>query len=313
MALNKRAVFFTFTALIFLSLLIIAGSVSTVYDMRERNFVLESRIYTIDNFFTDVETDLEKAAYIAGYRSFVAISNQVLLTGEYRSDIDSSFEEVFIYGTIDGENSSLMTNNTFSTWVEKIQLEAEKLDLTLNLTINDISIEQDDPWNVRINIDLNIVIVDEQNISRYNSQEVLASYVEIEGFTDPIYLIKTGGLVEREIRRSPWAGNFTNGTNIDNLLNHTYEGYFINDDDAPNYLQRLEGILDVGSQYGIESLVNIDELVAAGVSVKDKTIVDHRYFVGAKPNALHVTGAPSWLKIDVSGNHLELYQVTELT
>ncbi len=80
---------------------------------------------------------------------------------------------------------------------------------------------------------------------------------------------------------------------------------------------RLAGNFN-SSAYGIESLVDLDELNSKGVSVKDKSIVDYIYFRNNNPQAYHVQGAPSWFKLDNRSNtegnqtHLELYQVTNL-
>ena len=80
---------------------------------------------------------------------------------------------------------------------------------------------------------------------------------------------------------------------------------------------RLQGYL-ISSEYGIESLVDIDEFSTRGAPVKDKTIVDYIYFSTQDPAYHHVIGAPSWLKLDNRSNtynnqtHHDLYEVNDL-
>ncbi|MBW2996249.1 hypothetical protein KY332_03040 [Candidatus Woesearchaeota archaeon] len=315
--MGKKAVFFTFIATVFLGLLIFSYTIGANYRLRQISFSKETRINTMDMFVTDIEDDVERGAYIAGFRSLVALVDNVVSTGVYLSDVDSDFNELFFNGTFNETNSSFLENNTFTDWMDKIKVEAEKIDILINFTIHDVSLFQDEPWTVGVDVNLTIVISDEEGVSRWNRRKSIKSYIELEDFEDPFYPLGTNGVVENRIRRTI-HDDFVIGSNIDNLLNHTYEGYYIEFTGAPSYLMRLEG--DFGSsEYGIESLVDIDELVTKGVGVEDKTIVDYIYFNDSNdPSKSHVSGAPSWFDLDNSSNmdnslgHFDLYEVTGL-
>ncbi|MFH1682198.1 MAG: hypothetical protein ABIA37_00220 [Candidatus Woesearchaeota archaeon] len=306
MALGKKGVFFTFVALTFLTLLIVSASVLNTYEMREKSFAIETKVNSMDNFIVDVEEDIQRAAYISGFRSFVSMYEYTLTKGEYIDDVDSAFDELFLEGTLNGNVSTLLINNTFTNWTTEIQEQAAEIGINITFVINDITVSQDDPWKIRIDLDLTLQIQDFQGVASWSKPEQLTSYVEIEGFGDPIYIIETNGLVENKIRPSPFT-TFVSGTDVTNLLNHTYEGYYINDGDAPNYLQRLEGNVKTGSAQGIESLVDLAEFSSKGVPTQDKSIVDHLYFEDKKNEGNHILGTPAWFKID--NNHKHLYQV----
>jgi hypothetical protein len=313
---GKKGVFFTFVACIFLSLLIFSTSVGHNYELRQKSFVMETRVDTMNHFVSDVEEDIERAAYIAGFRSLISLVEHVISTGEYISDVNSSFNELFLNGTIDGTNSSFLVNNTFVDWIDKIDDEASKINLIINFSINNISVTQADPWRIKIDVGVGINVSDEEEISSWNKNKVITSYVELDGFEDPIYVVETNGLVDNTVRRTNFS-YFVSGTDISNLLEHTYGGYYIEFTGAPSYLMRLEG--DFGSSaYGIESLVDIAELMSKGISAKDKSIVDYIYFGSNNPTKYHVSGAPSWFKLDNSSNaennqtHLDLYEVNGL-
>lgn len=317
MALGKNAVFFTFVACTFLSLLIFSLSVGNNYELRQRSFVIETRVDTMDSFVSDVENDIERAAYIAGFRSLVGLEDRILSTGEYLSDVEASFNELFFNGTINGTDSSVLENNTFTDWMDKIKVEADKIGIIINFSINSLDISQDNPWEVRADINLEINVSDKENISQWTKEKSIAAYIEIEGFGDPVYCIETNGVAENRIVKSNFT-YFVIGADISNLLNHTYSGYYVAFSDAPSYLMRLEGNFG-SSEHGIESLVDVDELMSKGISAKNKSIVDYIYFGSQNPAFYYVDGAPGWFKVDNSSNmennqtHLELYEVESLT
>ena len=317
MALNRKGVFFTFVATVFLALLIFSSVIGNNFRLRQISFATETRISTMNMFVNDVERDVERGAYIAGFRALVALVDEVVSNGEYLTDVDARFNELFFNGTLDGVNSSLLTNNTFTDWISKIENEAQKIDLTLNLSLINASLFQDNPWEVGVEVNIWIFVSDREKTSFWNKSKSIKSYIELEGFEDPLYPLGTNGIVENRIEETPHS-YFVNGADISNLLNHTYSGYYVAFTCAPSFLMRLEG--DFGSsEYGIESLVDISELQSKGIVISQRSIVDHVYFyLGANPKKYQVLGAPSWFDLDNNTDmggtigHLELYEVNGL-
>jgi hypothetical protein len=317
MALKKKGVFFTFVALIFLSLLIFSSSISNEYELREQSFAVETRIDTMNRFLSDVENDIQRAAYISGFRAFVAIYESILMNGEYVSGVNGKFNELFMNGTIDGTNSSFMANNTLNDWMTKIKNESRKIGIIVNFTIKNITLYQDNPWEVKVNVSLNINVEDNMETSQWAKDTIITCAIDLDGLADPVYLIETNGLVENSIVKTNLTP-FVSGTNISNLLSHASKGYYTAFSKAPSYLMRLEGNFG-SSPYGIESLVDVSNLVSKGITAKDKSVVDYIYFGSANPTKYSVSGAPGWFKLDNSTNtegnqtHLQLYEVTGLT
>jgi hypothetical protein len=317
MALGKKGVFFTFVAVVFLALLIFSTAIGSNFKLRQTSFATETRIHTMNMFVSDVEKDVERGAYIAGFRALVALVDEVVSTGDYLTDVDTDFNELFFNGTLNGTNSSLLVNNTFTDWMDKTSSEAAKIDLILNFSVNSVSLFQDDPWLIGVDVDLVIKVSDREGISRWSKNKSIKSYIELEGFEDPLYPLGTNGIVENRIRRKA-VSYFVNGADVSNLLNHTYEGRYVAFTGAPNFLMRMEG--DFGSsEYGIESLVDVDELQSKGILPNQRSIVDHVYFAtGANPKKYQVSGAPSWFDLDNNTNmnnsqgHLDLYEVNGL-
>ena len=315
-SLGRKGVFFTFIAFVFLALLIFSLSVGNNYEMRQRIFVIETRVDTMDKFLSDVEQDMERGAYIAGFRTLIALEDHIVSTGEYLTDLEGDFNELFFNGTLNGVNSSIMVNNTFDDWVDKIKDEADKIDILVNFSINNVNLSQDNPWDVRVNMALEISVIDKADTSQWNRERLIISRIEINGFEDPIYRLETNGVIEHRVEKTNFS-YFANGADISNLLSHTYDGYYASFSGAPSYLMRLEGNFG-SSEYGIESLVDVGDLNSRGVSSRDKSIVDYIYFGSQNPVKYHVSGAPSWFKLDNESNmhgnqsHHGLYEVNGL-
>jgi len=125
-----------------------------------------------------------------------------------------------------------------------------------------------------------------------------------------MYLIETNGRIVRKIQKTPYYP-FVDKTNVSNLTAHLYGSYYVASPFAPSFLQRFEGkkIADPSGN-GIESLVNIEELVKKGIQPKTKTVVDYIYFSSNNPPSYQIQGMPSWFRID--NEHLDLYGVRGL-
>lgn len=314
MALNKRGVFFTFVAFIFLGLLVMALSVGNNFSLRQKSLVVESRVGSMDNFVDDLEVDIQRAAYISGFRSFIGLEDYIVSEGRYVSDLDSSFEELFLHGSLYGENLTVLEDNSFLDWVDKISAKASEIGIASVFSINNVSVSHDDPWSVRIDIDLYLNVSDDQSISRWDKHEVITSHVDIEGLEDPFYVLGTNGLVSHRFLVSNTT-DFVDGSDISVLLNHSYGGFYVSFAGAPSYLMRLQGNFS-SSPFGVESLVDKSLLSLYGVPLEDKSIVDYFYFGPENPFSWHVSGAPSWFKLDnrSDGNqtHHQFYEVSGL-
>ncbi|MBD3249223.1 hypothetical protein GF336_04210 [Candidatus Woesearchaeota archaeon] len=300
MALGKKGVFFTFVAVVFLSLLIFSLSVGNNYRLRQRTFALETRIDSMSKFISNIENDMERGIYISGFRALICLEEHVIENGEYLDDLDSSFREMFFNGTVNSTNSSLMINNTFTDWMENIKTEADKIDIILNISVKNISLYHDNPWQARIDVEAETTIHDKKQTSSWTRDKNITAYIDLEGFEDPFYRLGTNGLMENRIERKNHS-QLVLGTDISNLLDHCEKGDYIAFSGAPSFLMRLEGNFSE-SEYGIESLVDIEELELIGLTPKDKSIVDHIYFGAEDPDKYHIQGAPSWFELDNGTN-----------
>ncbi|MBW2977106.1 hypothetical protein KY347_06715 [Candidatus Woesearchaeota archaeon] len=309
MAVNKKGIFFTFAAIALSIVIILSFKAYNLYEMREEANVIGIRINSVNNFIRDIEQDLEKGLFIASFRAFASMGQHIANNGTFIGDIEDSFNELVIQGTLNNQELSLMEESTFTDWVDKIETQADRIGILVNFTILDVSINQTDPWSVSASVDLNIIVKDKRNTSSWKRNKSITIKVSIENFEDPLYVINSRGRVTNAIIKSP-ISDFVDEGDISNLLIHLNNSYYIESNRSPNFLMRLQGILS-NSSTGIESLVNLGEFEDQGLAIKDKSAVDYIYFGTQSTVNYRINNTPEWFELD--SGHLETYEVQNLT
>lgn len=304
-----KAMFYTTAAIALTIVIILTYSAYSTYRLSDRMEVIETRIDTMNFFIKDAEKDLSKGAYISGFRTLLSFNQFITTNGTFIDDVNSRFKESFLNGTIKQQQMSLMKDSTFTDWANRISAEADKVDIKFNFTINDVKLNQTDPWNVNIGLNISLDIRDKRNTSYWIRERFLTTRVSVIRFEDPLYIVNTKGRVTNPIVQTNITNFVVNG-NVANLLTHMNNSWYIAHNDSPSYLMRLAGNLD-NSTFGIESLVNVDELQGQGLQAKDRSIVDYIYFGTKTTTNYRINGTPEWFKID--SGHLNTYQVVNIT
>ncbi|HLP79613.1 MAG TPA: hypothetical protein VK158_03190 [Acidobacteriota bacterium] len=315
--ITKKGVFFTASAIFILSLLLTyALSLSQVSDNRV-SLSLSTRLSSINQFVDNVETDASIAAYTVGFRTLVAMIQTVEDKGVYLESVNANAKELFLNGTLNGTSSSILVNNTFTDWLQRIDQKAQTLGVDFSYEVQDVTISQTDPWNVDFEIDVNLLFVDATTKSQWNRSVQRISKVSIEGFSDPIYIIGTANQYVTSINQSPYLGNFVSGNNPANLNAHIQDGLYVQFDDAPNYLMRLQGNFSASNDgTGIESLVDKTALAFLMPIDATKSSVDYIYFSSQNPTSYGFTIMTPTFRLDNRTNgsgsvrHIALYQLT---
>ncbi len=262
----------------------------------------------MNSFLFSVEEDIERRLFIFGFRYIFIAENEISLSGSPISNLNNSFQEAFYNGTFQSASQDILVGTTFSELQEKINEKANKINVNLSLSNPTIEISQTDPWNVKISLLSNLFMNDSSGLAYWNKTSLIESYIPITNFEDPLYYVSTSGLVSNNITRSPYAA-FVSGSDISNLSSHSDNSYYISSTTAPSFLKRLQGV-NTASEFGVESLVNLQELSSQGISIQDKSVVDYIYFSGSDPTSCSASplGMPSWFKLD--SPHLSVYEVS---
>ncbi|PIN88851.1 hypothetical protein COU60_05515 [Candidatus Pacearchaeota archaeon CG10_big_fil_rev_8_21_14_0_10_34_76] len=305
MDMNKKGIFFTFVVIVILTLFILTYTFYS--DVKDRKSI-QKRITTMNDFVFSVEKDIPRQLYISGFRTIFLIQKDIIENGNYVQDLNQTFDNAFFNGELNGQIQEIMLGATFSDIEDNLKQKADKLNLNISLSNPEISVFQTDPWNIEFHLISNFYVVDQGNLASWNKTQDFVGIISIESFEDPLYTLNTNNLVVNKIKKTPHSV-FVTGQNVSNLLNHTLESYYISSSLSPSFLDKLQGE-STANEHGIESLVNLQELAAQGMQMKDKSVVDYIYFSDINPNSCKVNGMPSWFRID--SDRLELYQVQEI-
>ena len=294
MVLNKKGIFFTSITIVIISLLLLSY---TFYDVLQDRKTIKTRIETMNNFLFAINEDLERQLFASGFRVILLLEQEITETGTYVSDLNATFNEVFFLGTVYGESNDdielLMTGAKFQDILDSMQSKADKLNIEINMTNPLIKVYQEDPWNIKFSLTTDFTMRDKGNLALWNETKTISALIPITNFQDPFYTIGTNGVILKKIQKSP----YTNLTNPNDLLDHAIKSYYINSIDAPSFVNKLQGNY-TADPYGVESLVNIQNFSSQGITVKDKSIVDHVYFSASSPANCQISGMPSWFKLD---------------
>jgi hypothetical protein len=272
MALGKKGIFYTLIAVILASIIIASFAFYSTYRTKSKMFVVETRVKTMERFMDDLEKDIERALYIAGFRSILAIEDNIIANGEYVDDAESSLQEIVINGTLSGEQLNLTMNSSLSAWFESVKMHGREIGIELDYSIIDFEVFQTNPWNVDFNITVALDISDSNGVASWQINDSASSRVSILGFEDPVYTIGSYGRTTRVINKTS-----LDVAGIDNLKAFLSEKTYMEYSGAPSFLMRLEGDLS-SSAYGIETLVDTNVLSFYELGIYDRSGVDYIYF-----------------------------------
>ncbi len=307
---SRKGIFFTFAAIVLSIIIILSFSTYNAYRTKDEIGLVETRVATMNTFVKDMQEDMENAIFIAGFRGILSLEDYMMNYDRFMGQEDSpnlaaGFKSLFLNGTIKTgiktETMKLMENNSFANWTKRMEIQASKTGILLGFTVNDVTISHSEPWKVDVSVDLRIKANDTKGTALWAIDKVLTKKINISAFVDPLYLVNNNGLVNNTMA----VTTVDPSASSSDLNTHLINSYYIQHSDAPSYLMRFENNLG-SSSYGIESLVNSQERIDAGLSALSRSAVDYIYFgTQVTTNCEVKTPSYSWFKLDDS--HLSFY------
>ncbi len=290
-------------AIVILGLFLVSYTLFSEIDERKN---VQKRVETMNSFLFSLETDVERQMFISGFRAILSIQNHITSTGTFINNSETTIKELLQNGTINSEPEALMEGFTIPEWNDRASSLGDKINVNINFTTLNVSIKETTPWTVTLEAEARILMEDKSGLASWDTTKLIISEIDIEDFEDPLYLINTNGLVPNKIKISPYENDFIQGSNVSNLLDHTLNSYYIASTDAPSFLDRLEGKTSPNNN-GIESLINLEKISDQGITIQQKSVVDHIYFSAQNPPSSTVAGMPAWFRIDDA--HKDIYQI----
>lgn len=312
---NRKGMYFTLMTIAFLFIFIFVFMIPGYKLFGERMMATEMRIDSMNDFIKDLERDTERGLYISSYRALMSMEEYIINEGMFLDDVELTFREAVLNGTVNNATTTLMAASTFPDWVQNIKAKSSKLNIGANITINSVGICQTDPWYVAVNANLTFFIRDMAGIASWRINKVITAQVSIIGFEDPLYIVYGLGRLTNLINITPFEGNYTYKINetwyVTNLLSHLENSYYASNQNAPSFLMRFENNLN-SSPSGIESLANLIKLNAVGLPINSgSSVVDYHYWNDDPNGDYSVDYMPTWFKLDAG--HLAKYEVSGIS
>lgn len=303
--MNKNGFFMILLSVIVLTIFVISITVYTDISSRKS---IQKRVSTLSEGILSTEENLERQLYVFGFRTVYLMEEDIINNGNPISNATEKFEEAFYNGTYNGQTTTILENSYLGSFQETLKDSANKINAQINISNSTIKIEQEDPWNIKINVTTILYAKDSNNLASWNKTLNTIVYVPIEGFADPLHLLKTNGSTIVNIAKTPYE-NFVSGGDISNLISQIDNNYFKASTSGPSFIQRLEGDFSSPSIYGIETFVNLNNLT--GYPIQEKSVIDYIYFDSSNnPDDCTVTPSPkSWFRLDDEDNHLANYNI----
>ncbi len=190
------AIFITITIVVFITLYIEAqGGETGRYET-----IVADQIHQAEK---SIENDFAKAIVTSGKRAMLAGDDYVVMSGRAMSDAPAGIKELMENGSIEGNESILMFNNTLANWTSKIL--SVPVNFRINISFSGLQISSHGAFEINASGRLNVSVADElgiANITKKNMQ--FDAMVPVDGAEDPLFTLKTNGVITRSVKLSPY-------------------------------------------------------------------------------------------------------------
>ncbi len=321
-SMNKKGMLYLFLSVIFVVLFVTIYTTYNSYDRQDDAANVAIRIHTIDDFIEDLHSDMDRAAYISGFRAMIGVEEYLSTNGAFfdnQTELEETFRTVFVQGTVNGSQLDVMENSSFDDYLLRVQQQATYIGINVDVNITKVNITQNDPWILSVRFTGLFNISDQRLPLWWAYEQNFTTSVPIIGLKDPLYTVNTLGRVPNVILNFTLPSDgYVNDTNNDTttLIAFLEGSYYAENTDAPSFLQRFTNDL-TASDSGIESLVHLPSLSDQGIVVDNSSsVVDHIYFSATPGSADRCTidemvFSPDWFKID--NGHVNDYELNGLT
>lgn len=265
---NKKGFFFTFIAIVVLSIFMVVFSFKS--EIPYDNFEIQKpQIKVANAFIKDIEeVYLNRVLYTSGIKVLNAMENEIEVNGKI-DDVEIAAESLLLYGEWPlGASEPIMINHTLLNWSDKITTMAwNDFKIKVNLIFHEVRVRQDSPWSISFETDVTIFL-NYSETSFLVGEEILVN-ISLLDRRDPLFIQRSHFLgvdSDRLIKKV-----YIEEWNYSTIINHIDDQTFEYSNFAPNYIMRMENDSGYSSCCGIESFMN-------NSYKQNYSYIDHQFF-----------------------------------
>jgi len=284
--LNKKAVFFTFIAILLVSIMMIFTLMQHDVSYRDQVPSTILRVSSINKFVNDFEqVYLERAMFAITHK---AINGMIIVTNTTPSpvkDFDRDFKEAMLNGTIQKGNITLdiLKNATLTYWIDELSnISRDVLKTQMDYNIDDIKIEQNNetgPWQIEVTLFINYNLTSHDDAVRFNrTNTVISMNISIFDFEDPYIRMMTDAEMNHTINKFNYTGYSYDAAHLIKMIN---ESAYIDDGKGIAFIERFGSHASSTNALreccGIISLIKTDNLPMGWIPKNNMGYVDYQY------------------------------------
>lgn len=316
--MKKRAIFFTFTSVLFASmfLLLAIRETSTI----ELTPISSSiAVSTVNSFVQSLESNyLPNILKISATRTIAAIICEENRTRTFMPNSTKNLDSATIYGNFTAWAGSgtactgkIMANYTLNESIVALRkIVKDNLNIELNITVNNLTYYQIEPWF--INLDLNVTIDLKGSAASWKRTVLIQNKIPVEKLYEPLMIVNTQGAYFNPIKKNQKKIWYISSEA--EFKNHLENMTYYENPSAPSFMMRLVNDTTASECCGISTLINpvkVNWPINRNQSYVDFFLFTKRYENCAGGSLFNITGISttySPFKIDYA--HLYYYNQT---
>ncbi|MEM4267381.1 MAG: hypothetical protein QXK37_00965 [Candidatus Woesearchaeota archaeon] len=269
--LGKRAFFFTFIAIVVISIFVLVFSTAVKPTGVEIQETSRAKVEVIDAYTKELkDVQLPRAITASSRAAIDSMLEYIYVNREYMTNVQTNFSELLLYGTLSGQPYPRMDSKCLKNWSDRVEnLSLEVLGIETHILFDGFSIYQTEPFSLQVEADVQIK-TNKSSIS-YNIQKRVQVNMSLIGMLEPVSLYHDYNRTIMPTNITPTGWNVSTTREFISKSQFRWNRY----GEAPSFLMRLEGNLKGKSSCcGIESLLN------GSVGNFNRSYVDYQYYNG---------------------------------
>lgn len=259
---------FVYTLYIVLVLNLLLATMLVSMEWGETETSVSTGVSELSSFVRSFENDMDRGADISGRRSMVASVSHVIDTGEPLEDAENSVSELFLEGSIEGNDSSIMERTSFSDWVSRMENQAEEEEYSFWFGEDEMFRIKSRGFRVILGLNHSYSINDTVNDAGFKRPDIYREFsIEVEGVDDPLVMLETGGSYSNIIEKCGFPPVEYLGPGEEYEYNYTEDGGERNWVSGKSEVFNGDDVSDVGDRS--EKILFTEDLCDYGTDILD--------------------------------------------
>jgi hypothetical protein len=149
-----------------------------------------------------IETDFSRAVQISGIRACLGATDYMIREGEPLDDAEARLGELILNGTLFGNQTYVMEDNTIDDWRDDIYSITPGFSVLIGYS--NFTLQNYNGFYLVAGIRLRLNISDKLEIARISKNVDKTILIPLENIEDPMFPYRTGGVFPRTIRFYPY-------------------------------------------------------------------------------------------------------------